>query len=86
MNTKPVFFLCFLCALLLISVVATEPSKDETQAEEPKTQPDAWGRGGSGGHDGSWGHGGDWGHGGGGHGGGHGGGCRCCGRKGCKCC
>jgi len=55
-------------------------------AEEPKTQPDAWGRGGSGGHDGSWGHGGDWGHGGGGHGGGHGGGCRCCGRKGCKCC
>lgn len=31
MNTKPVFFLCFLCALLLISVVATEPSKDETQ-------------------------------------------------------
>lgn len=31
MNVKPVIFLCFLYALLLIASEATEPSKDEKQ-------------------------------------------------------
>ncbi|KAJ1401120.1 Glycine rich protein [Sesbania bispinosa] len=75
MNTKPFILLCFLSALLLISAVATQPSKDGRQASGAAEESDTdvvelqgWG-GGPG-----WGYGGRGGWGGGGWGGGrHGG-------------
>ncbi|KAK7372562.1 hypothetical protein VNO80_05945 [Phaseolus coccineus] len=94
MNTKSLFFFCFLCAFLLISAVATQPSKDDTKEEsETRAGLDDWGRDGGGGPGGGWGHdgggpGGGGGHHGGGPGGdgGHHGGCGCCGQFGCRCC
>ncbi|QHN91446.1 uncharacterized protein DS421_17g574860 [Arachis hypogaea] len=67
MNTKPFFFFCLFCTLLLISAVVAidQPFKDEKQV-----YPDR--RGGSG-HGGGW-KGGGRGRGGGGKGGGRGGG------------
>ncbi|KAL5101765.1 hypothetical protein RYX36_006092 [Vicia faba] len=73
MNVKPVIFLCFLSALLLIASEATQQSKDEKQAtievSETKVGLDRWGLGGSHGGHGRGSHGGHRG----GHGGGHGG-------------
>ncbi|KAJ1401121.1 Glycine rich protein [Sesbania bispinosa] len=83
MNTKSLFFLCFLSALLLISAVATEPSKDGRQGSSAAEESDTdmvdlqgWGYGGRGGWGGGgWGGGrhGGWGYGGRGGGWGYGG-------------
>ncbi|XLT00459.1 hypothetical protein HN51_049810 [Arachis hypogaea] len=78
MNTKPFFFFCLFCTLLLISAVVAidQPFKDEKQAtQEDPTDEGFYYRGGRGGYGGGWGgrggYGGGWG-GRGGYGGGGG--------------